>query len=331
MVEIGYALSSEDHGPRDLVRFAGMAEDAGFTEAWISDHYHPWTSTQGHSPFVWAVIGGIAATTGLRLGTGVTCPTVRIHPAVVAQAAATAAVLLEGRFWLGVGSGEALNEHSPTRRRPSRGCARRPCASRRTPSTRGGPRSTAAPSGGPRASSRAARPRRRPEPGGQPGRVRGAERAWSRRRPAGRPGTPRMSACSCMSSVVDRRARRRPCRTSRCDARVGGHRVGHVAGLVADRLEGRPGEVGLGVEPRQPDDHPAGVRAPVRGEQPGERRDEVDAAGVGDRRGERLGLRGAADDPELVAQPLDRRAGDGDRALQRSTRRGVAEAGSTRW
>jgi G6PDH family F420-dependent oxidoreductase len=111
MVEIGYALSSEDHGPRDLVRFAGMAEDAGFTEAWISDHYHPWTSTQGHSPFVWAVIGGIAATTGLRLGTGVTCPTVRIHPAVVAQAAATAAVLLEGRFWLGVGSGEALNEH----------------------------------------------------------------------------------------------------------------------------------------------------------------------------------------------------------------------------
>jgi G6PDH family F420-dependent oxidoreductase len=111
MVEIAYALSSEDHGPRELVRFAQMAGDAGFTQAWISDHYHPWTSTQGHSPFVWGVLGGIAATTGLRVGTGVTCPTMRIHPAVIAQAAATAAVLLEGRFFLGVGSGEALNEH----------------------------------------------------------------------------------------------------------------------------------------------------------------------------------------------------------------------------
>lgn len=111
MVEVGYALSSEDHGPQQLVRAAQAAEAAGFSRVWISDHYHPWTSAQGHSPFVWAVIGGIAATTDLHLGTGVTCPTVRIHPAIVAQAAATAAVMLDGRFFLGVGSGEALNEH----------------------------------------------------------------------------------------------------------------------------------------------------------------------------------------------------------------------------
>jgi G6PDH family F420-dependent oxidoreductase len=111
MVEIAYALSSEDHAPTDLVRFARMAEEHGFTRAWVTDHYHPWTSAQGHSPFVWSVIGGIAATTGLHVGTGVTCPTVRIHPAIIAQAAATSAVLLEGRFFLGVGSGEALNEH----------------------------------------------------------------------------------------------------------------------------------------------------------------------------------------------------------------------------
>ncbi|MDP9406309.1 MAG: TIGR03557 family F420-dependent LLM class oxidoreductase [Actinomycetota bacterium] len=111
MVEVGYALSSEDHAPRELVRFAAAAEDAGFTTAWISDHYHPWHRRQGESPFVWSVLGGIAATTGLRVGTGVTCPTMRIHPAIIAQAAATAALLFEGRFFLGVGSGEALNEH----------------------------------------------------------------------------------------------------------------------------------------------------------------------------------------------------------------------------
>ena len=112
MVEIGYAMSSEDHGPRDLVRHAALAEEHGFTRAWISDHFHPWVDAQGHSPFVWAVLGGIAAATErLELGTGVTCPTVRIHPAVVAQAAATTSLLFDGRFWLGVGSGEALNEH----------------------------------------------------------------------------------------------------------------------------------------------------------------------------------------------------------------------------
>jgi coenzyme F420-dependent glucose-6-phosphate dehydrogenase len=111
-LEIGYTLSCEEHGPRDLVRFASMAEDAGFPFALISDHYHPWTDTQGHSPFVWTVIGGVAqATERLRLGTGVTCPIIRIHPAVVAQAAATCASMMPGRFFLGVGTGENLNEH----------------------------------------------------------------------------------------------------------------------------------------------------------------------------------------------------------------------------
>jgi len=111
-VQIGYAISSEEHLPNDIVRHAQMAEEAGFTYALISDHYHPWVDAQGHSPFVWSVIGGIAtATEQLRLGTGVTCPTVRIHPAVIAQAAATSAAMMPGRFFLGVGSGEALNEH----------------------------------------------------------------------------------------------------------------------------------------------------------------------------------------------------------------------------
>lgn len=112
MVEVGYVLSSEDHGPTDLVRHAVLAEEAGFATAMISDHYHPWVDAQGHSPFVWSVVGGIAAATDrLRVGTGVTCPTVRVHPAIIAQAAATCAVMLPDRFVLGVGSGEALNEH----------------------------------------------------------------------------------------------------------------------------------------------------------------------------------------------------------------------------
>ena len=111
-VQIGYAISSEEHLPNDIVRHARMAEEAGFTYALISDHYHPWVDAQGHSPFVWSVIGGIAtATENLRLGTGVTCPTVRIHPAIIAQAAATSAAMMPGRFFLGVGTGEALNEH----------------------------------------------------------------------------------------------------------------------------------------------------------------------------------------------------------------------------
>lgn len=112
MAEIGYALSSEEHEPNDLVRYARRAEEVGFSFALISDHYHPWVDKQGHSPFVWSVIGGIAHTTRrLRLGTGVTCPTIRIHPAIIAQAAATAAAMMPGRFFLGVGTGENLNEH----------------------------------------------------------------------------------------------------------------------------------------------------------------------------------------------------------------------------
>jgi G6PDH family F420-dependent oxidoreductase len=111
-VELGYALSSEEHGPNDLVRNARAAEEAGFTFALISDHYHPWVDAQGQSPFAWSVIGGIAQSTErLRLGTGVTCPTIRIHPAIIAQAAATSQVMMEGRFFLGVGTGEELNEH----------------------------------------------------------------------------------------------------------------------------------------------------------------------------------------------------------------------------
>src|SRR5215217_2491545 len=112
MAQIGYTLTSEEFGPRELVGLALRAEEAGFDFASISDHFHPWVSRQGNSPFVWAVIGAIAeATERLRVGTGVTCPTIRIHPAIVAHASATAALMLEGRFFLGVGSGENLNEH----------------------------------------------------------------------------------------------------------------------------------------------------------------------------------------------------------------------------
>ncbi|MEV4063323.1 TIGR03557 family F420-dependent LLM class oxidoreductase [Nonomuraea dietziae] len=111
MTTFGYFLASEEHGPNELVRQAQLAERAGFEALWISDHYHPWLDEQGHSPFVWSVIGGVAATTRLPVTTAVTCPLVRIHPAVIAQAAATSAAMTEGRFRLGVGTGEALNEH----------------------------------------------------------------------------------------------------------------------------------------------------------------------------------------------------------------------------
>jgi G6PDH family F420-dependent oxidoreductase len=112
MDQLGYSLSSEEHRPADLIDYARRAEESGFGFAVISDHFHPWIDRQGQSPFVWAVIGGIAqATERLGLGTGVTCPTVRVHPAIVAQAAATAGDLLPGRFFHGVGTGENLNEH----------------------------------------------------------------------------------------------------------------------------------------------------------------------------------------------------------------------------
>lgn len=112
MTTIGYWLSSEEHRPNDLVSNARRANELGLSHVMISDHYHPWIDAQGQAPFVWSVIGGLAhATPGLSVGTGVTCPLIRIHPAIIAQVAATAASMLEGRFFLGVGTGENLNEH----------------------------------------------------------------------------------------------------------------------------------------------------------------------------------------------------------------------------
>ncbi len=111
-MKIGYFLSCEEFGPRDLVHQARLAEEAGFSDLWISDHYHPWNDVQGQSPFVWGVIGALSeATPRMTVTTSVTCPTLRVHPAVIAQAAATAGAQLEGRFIFGVGTGEALNEH----------------------------------------------------------------------------------------------------------------------------------------------------------------------------------------------------------------------------
>lgn len=112
MAQIGYALSSEEHTPNNLVRHAQHAEERGFKFALVSDHFHPWISRQGHSPFVWSVLGALAhATRTMPFGTGVTCPTIRIHPAIIAQAAATTAAMMPGRFFLGLGTGENLNEH----------------------------------------------------------------------------------------------------------------------------------------------------------------------------------------------------------------------------
>jgi G6PDH family F420-dependent oxidoreductase len=111
-VQFGYKLMSETFGPDELVRQAVRAEEVGFDFVELSDHYHPWLDEQGHSPFAWSVLGAIAAKTErIGLATGVTCPTIRYHPAIVAQAAATVALLSGGRFTLGVGSGEKLNEH----------------------------------------------------------------------------------------------------------------------------------------------------------------------------------------------------------------------------
>ena len=111
MAKIGYFLSCEEWGPAELLEQARMAEEAGFEALWISDHYHPWNDEQGQSPFVWSVIGGLSQATSLPVTTGVTCPTIRIHPAIIAQAAATSKVMLDGSFSLGVGTGENLNEH----------------------------------------------------------------------------------------------------------------------------------------------------------------------------------------------------------------------------
>ncbi len=119
MARFGYFLSSEEYDPAELVRQAKLAEQAGFQALAISDHFHPWLDEQGQSGLVWSVIGAISQVTSLPITTFVTCPTVRIHPAVIAQAAATSAVLTDGRFVLGVGSGEALNEHITGQRWPA--------------------------------------------------------------------------------------------------------------------------------------------------------------------------------------------------------------------
>ncbi len=111
MSKIGYFLSCEQFRPKELIDQAKRAEAAGFEALWISDHFHPWNDEQGNSPFVWGVIGALSEATSLPVSTAVTCPTMRIHPAIIAQATATAAVQLDGKFVLGVGSGEALNEH----------------------------------------------------------------------------------------------------------------------------------------------------------------------------------------------------------------------------
>jgi len=110
-MRLGYFLSCEEYDPADLLDQARRAADAGFSSLWISDHFHPWNDEQGQSPFVWSMIGAVSQVCDLPITTAVTCPTVRIHPALVAQAAATSALLTGDRFTLGVGSGEALNEH----------------------------------------------------------------------------------------------------------------------------------------------------------------------------------------------------------------------------
>ena len=112
MTNFGYTLMTEQSGPRELVRYAVAAEELGFDFEVMSDHYSPWLTEQGHAPYAWTMLGAVAqATSRVGLMTYVTCPTLRYHPAVVAQKAATLQILAEGRFTLGLGSGENLNEH----------------------------------------------------------------------------------------------------------------------------------------------------------------------------------------------------------------------------
>lgn len=120
MPQFGYKLMSEEHGPRSLVANAVAAEQAGFDFVAISDHFHPWLEEQGHSPFAWSVLGAIAHATGrIGIATGLTCPILRYHPAIVAQAAATIGAMSGGRFTLALGTGERLNEHVTGVRWPS--------------------------------------------------------------------------------------------------------------------------------------------------------------------------------------------------------------------
>ena len=112
MTKFGYKLMTEEHGPKDIVANAVLAEKGGFDFVSISDHFHPWLEAQGHAPFAWSVLGAIAhATDRIAITTGLTCPIIRYHPAIIAQAAATIAVMSDNRFSLAVGAGERLNEH----------------------------------------------------------------------------------------------------------------------------------------------------------------------------------------------------------------------------
>jgi len=118
-MELGVGFSSEELSPQAIVKGAALAEEVGFRTAWVSDHFHPWIDAQGESPFVWSVLGGMSAVTEhLRVGTGVTCPIMRVHPVILAQATATIQCMFDGRFWFGVGTGEALNEHVTAQRWP---------------------------------------------------------------------------------------------------------------------------------------------------------------------------------------------------------------------
>src|SRR6185436_6704679 len=120
MTRFGYTLMTEQSGPKELVDYAVSAERVGFDFEVSSDHYFPWLSSQGHAPYAWSVLGAVAhATERVELFTYVTCPTIRYHPAIVAQQAATLQILADGRFTLGVGSGENLNEHVVGKRWPT--------------------------------------------------------------------------------------------------------------------------------------------------------------------------------------------------------------------
>ncbi len=112
MVKIGYAAALEQFGPSELLRYCRLAEERGFAGVMAADHFQPWVPAQGASAFVWSWMGSLGeATERLTFGPGVTCPSFRYHPAIIAQAAATLGAMYPGRFWLGLGSGEALNEH----------------------------------------------------------------------------------------------------------------------------------------------------------------------------------------------------------------------------
>ena len=112
MTKIGYAAMLEQFHPTDLLGYCAAAEDAGFSAGFmVSEHFHPWTPQQGQSAFAWSFMGALGTRTTLPFGTAVTCPGFRYHPAVIAHAAATLGAMFPGRFWLGLGAGEALNEH----------------------------------------------------------------------------------------------------------------------------------------------------------------------------------------------------------------------------